>query len=104
MKVQRGALAEDVAGNDNFRVKRYIASTPSTRRSPTASRMRSARSSRQARRPGAVAARLLRREAVADPEKRHDRRRHGDPNASIPTPQPVHYRYMFGAYARAGDS
>jgi urease subunit alpha len=22
----------------------------------------------------------------------------GDPNASIPTPQPVHYRYMFGAY------
>jgi urease subunit alpha len=25
----------------------------------------------------------------------------GDPNASIPTPQPVHYRPMFGAYARA---
>ena len=24
----------------------------------------------------------------------------GDPNASIPTPQPVHYRPMFGAYAR----
>lgn len=23
----------------------------------------------------------------------------GDPNASIPTPQPVHYRPMFGAYA-----
>jgi urease subunit alpha len=23
----------------------------------------------------------------------------GDPNASIPTPQPVHYRMMFGAYA-----
>ncbi len=22
----------------------------------------------------------------------------GDPNASIPTPQPVHYRYMFGGY------
>jgi urease subunit alpha len=22
----------------------------------------------------------------------------GDPNASIPTPQPVHYRPMFGAY------
>src|SRR5690606_19840237 len=30
----------------------------------------------------------------------------GDPNASIPTPQPVHYRYMFGAYgkARTGSS
>jgi urease subunit alpha len=25
----------------------------------------------------------------------------GDPNASIPTPQPVHYRPMFGAYGRA---
>ena len=25
----------------------------------------------------------------------------GDPNASIPTPQPVHYRYMFGAYGGA---
>ena len=25
----------------------------------------------------------------------------GDPNASIPTPQPVHYRPMFGAYGGA---
>jgi urease subunit alpha len=25
----------------------------------------------------------------------------GDPNASIPTPQPVHYRMMFGASAAA---
>ena len=25
----------------------------------------------------------------------------GDPNASIPTPQPVHYRHMFGALGRA---
>jgi urease subunit alpha len=25
----------------------------------------------------------------------------GDPNASIPTPQPVHYRPMFGSYARS---
>ncbi len=30
----------------------------------------------------------------------------GDPNASIPTPQPVHYRRMFGALggARAATS
>ncbi len=29
----------------------------------------------------------------------------GDPNASIPTPQPVHYRFMFGALGRAlGDT
>ncbi|MEJ7680974.1 MAG: hypothetical protein WKG06_24610 [Segetibacter sp.] len=25
----------------------------------------------------------------------------GDPNASIPTPQPVIYRHMFGAYGKA---
>jgi urease subunit alpha len=25
----------------------------------------------------------------------------GDPNASIPTPQPVHYRPMFGAYGKS---
>ncbi|RUX83431.1 urease subunit alpha, partial [Mesorhizobium sp. M7A.F.Ca.CA.004.08.1.1] len=25
----------------------------------------------------------------------------GDPNASIPTPQPMHYRPMFGAYGKA---
>ncbi|MCH2097685.1 MAG: urease subunit alpha [Pseudomonadales bacterium] len=28
----------------------------------------------------------------------------GDPNASIPTPQPVHYRDMFGAFGRARTS
>jgi urease subunit alpha len=28
----------------------------------------------------------------------------GDPNASIPTPQPVHYRPMFGSYGRAISS
>ena len=27
----------------------------------------------------------------------------GDPNASIPTPQPVHYRPMFGAYRQGAD-
>ena len=28
----------------------------------------------------------------------------GDPNASIPTPQPMHYRPQFGAYGRARTS
>ncbi|MDZ4349021.1 MAG: urease subunit alpha [Xanthomonadaceae bacterium] len=28
----------------------------------------------------------------------------GDPNASIPTPQPVHYRHMFGAFGRAREA
>ncbi len=27
----------------------------------------------------------------------------GDPNASIPTPQPVHYRSMFGSYGKASQ-
>ena len=27
----------------------------------------------------------------------------GDPNASIPTPQPVHYRHMFGALGKASN-
>ena len=28
----------------------------------------------------------------------------GDPNASIPTPQPVHYRPMFGAFGKAASA
>jgi urease subunit alpha len=28
----------------------------------------------------------------------------GDPNASIPTPEPVHFRKMFGAYGKASTS
>ncbi len=28
----------------------------------------------------------------------------GDPNASIPTPQPTHYRYMFGAQSKTNAS
>ena len=28
----------------------------------------------------------------------------GDPNASIPTPQPVHYRLMFGAFGKAASA
>jgi urease subunit alpha len=55
----------------------------------------------QAGRPGALEAGLLRRQAEPDPQGRHDRRRRdGRPNASIPTPQPVHYRPMFGSLRR----
>ena len=28
----------------------------------------------------------------------------GDPNASIPTPQPVHYRSMFGSSGKASQN
>ena len=54
----------------------------------------------QARRPRAVDAGLLRREARSDRSRAASspRRRWAIPNASIPTPQPVHYRPMFGAY------
>jgi urease subunit alpha len=62
---------------------------------------------RQARRSRAVDAGLLRREARSrDQGRRHRHGAMGDPNASIPTPQPVHYRPMFGAYgaSRTGAS
>ena len=56
----------------------------------------------QARRSRAVVAGLLRRQAGLHRQGRHDRRRSmGDPNASIPTPQPVHYQPMFGAFGKA---
>ncbi len=103
MKVQRGALAEDSARNDNFRAQRYIAKYTIN---PAITHGIDARGGlgrgRQAGRPGAVEAGLLRRQAgliikggiiAAAPM--------GDPNASIPTPQPVHYRPMFGALGGA---
>jgi hypothetical protein len=63
MAKQRGRLAADVGNNDNVRIRRYIASTPSTRRSPTEWRTGRLGGDRQARRSGAVAAGLLRDEA-----------------------------------------
>ncbi|GJL75648.1 MAG TPA: urease subunit alpha [Nitrosomonas sp.] len=103
MKVQRGALKEDSARNDNFRVKRYIAKytiNPAITHGISHA-VGSIEVGKYADlviwRPahfgvkpsvilkgGMIAAALM-----------------GDPNASIPTPQPVHYRYMFGAYGSA---
>ena len=90
-------------GNDNFRVKRYIAKytiNPAIahghRRAYRLGR------GRQARRPRAVDAGLLRREAdLVLKRGTIAAAAMGDPNASIPTPQPVHYRPMFGAFGRA---
>ena len=63
------------------------------------------------RRPGALVAGLLRRQARHGAESAASiaAAPMGDPNASIPTPQPVHYRPMFGAFGRSlvgepGDS
>ena len=104
MKVQRGALPEDVGrGNDNFRVRRYIAKytiNPAIAHGVS----RHIGSVEE----GKLADLVLWSPAffgvkpdfilkggmiVAAPM--------GDPNASIPTPQPVHYRPMFGAFGGA---
>lgn len=100
MKVQRGALAEDSAGNDNFRVKRYIAKytiNPALTHG-IADTVGSIEVGKLADlvlwRPaffGVKPSTILKGGMIAAAAM-------GDPNASIPTPQPVHYRHMFGAY------
>ncbi|MCQ4307457.1 urease subunit alpha [Pseudomonas stutzeri] len=100
MKKQRGALPGDGPGNDNFRVKRYIAKytiNPAITHG-ISHEVGSIEVGKWADlvlwRPaffgvkptlilkgGVIAASLM-----------------GDANASIPTPQPVHYRPMFGSY------
>src|SRR6058998_1941824 len=103
MKVQRGQLKEDAPGNDNFRVRRYIAKytiNPAIAQG-VAHELGSLEVGKRADlvlwspaffgvKPDLV---LLGGTIAAAPM--------GDPNASIPTPQPVHYRPMFGAYGRA---
>lgn len=100
MKKQRGPLPEDTPGNDNFRAKRYIAKytiNPAITHG-VSHEVGSIEVGKWADlvlwRPaffgvkptlilkgGAIAASLM-----------------GDANASIPTPQPVHYRPMFASY------
>ena len=77
MKVQRGALPEDDgARNDNFRAKRYVAKyTINPALTHGIARARRLGRGRQARGSRAVAAGVLRRQAVADHQGRHDRRR-----------------------------
>ncbi len=103
MKVQRGALREDSARNDNFRVKRYIAKytiNPAICHG-ISHVLGSIEVGKYADlvlwRPahfGAKPSMVLKGGMIAAALM-------GDPNASIPTPQPVHYRYMFGAYGTA---
>jgi urease subunit alpha len=103
MKVQRGALPEDPAAHDNFRVKRYIAKytiNPALSHG-IADEVGSVEVGKLADlvlwKPGffGVKPALLIKGGmiVAAPM--------GDPNASIPTPQPVHDRPMFGALGGA---
>ncbi|MEX2335073.1 MAG: urease subunit alpha, partial [Pseudohongiella sp.] len=103
MKIQRGRLAEDTAESDNFRARRYVAKytiNPAITHG-IAHEVGSIE-------PGKLADLVLWKPAffgikpsliiksgmiAAAPM--------GDPNASIPTPQPSHYRPMFGSFGGA---
>lgn len=106
MKVQRGALAEDSSANDNERIKRYIAKytiNPAITHG-IAHEVGSIEVGKLADlvlwKPaffGAKPAMIVKAGLIAAAPM-------GDPNASIPTPQPVHYRQMFGAMGKACHS
>jgi urease subunit alpha len=103
MKVQRGRLPEETGDNDNARVKRYIAKY--TINPAIAHGMSKEIGSIEVGKradlvlwsPAFFAAKpdmvVLGGTIVAAPM--------GDPNASIPTPEPVYYRPMFGAYGKS---
>jgi urease subunit alpha len=104
MKVQRGPLPEDEgSGNDNFRAKRYLAKYT----------INPAIAHGVSRHIGSVEAGKLADLVLWSPAffgVKPDlvikggmiaAAPIGDPNASIPTPQPVHYRPMFGALGKA---
>jgi urease subunit alpha len=103
MKVQRGRLAGEAGDNDNLRVRRYIAKVT----------INPAIAHGLSKHVGSVEVGkfadlvlwtpaffgvkpdlVLKLGTIAAAPM-------GDPNASIPTPQPVHYRPMFGAFGKA---
>ena len=100
MKKQRGPLPEDTPGNDNFRAKRYIAKytiNPAITHG-VSHEVGSVEVGKWADlvlwRPaffGVKPTLILKGGAIASSLM-------GDANASIPTPQPVHYRPMFASY------
>ena len=103
MKLQRGALKEDTARNDNQRVKRYIAKY--TINPAITHGIGHVVGSIE---PGKLADLVLWRPAFFGVKPSLILKggmiaaaAMGDPNASIPTPQPVHYRPMFGSFGRA---
>ena len=103
MKVQRGALPGDSARADNQRVKRYIAKytiNPALANG-IAHEVGSLEVGKWADivlwKPaffGVKPSVVLKGGFIAAAAM-------GDPNASIPTPQPVHYRPMFGSFGKA---
>lgn len=106
MKQQFGALPEDSERHDNFRAKRYVAKytiNPAIAHG-VSEEVGSVEVGKLADlvlwKPmffGAKPSLILKGGLIAAAPM-------GDPNASIPTPQPVHYRPMFGAFGRANYS
>ena len=103
MKVQRGRLAEETGANDNFRVKRYVAKytiNPAIAHGVSAhigSVTEGKRADLVLWSPaffGAKPDMVLIGGTIVCAQM-------GDPNASIPTPQPVYTRPMFGAFGRS---
>jgi urease subunit alpha len=103
MKTQRGALPGDGAKNDNFRAKRYVAklTVNPARAQGIAHEVGSIEPGKWADlvfwRPaffGVKPSLVMKGGFIAAAAM-------GDANASIPTPQPVHYRPMFGAFGGA---
>jgi urease subunit alpha len=103
MKVQRGALKGDPKTHDNARVKRYI-SKYTINPAITHGISHAVGSVEEGKladlvlwKPAFFGAKpylIVKSGMIAAAAM-------GDPNASIPTPQPVHYRPMFGAFGRA---
>ena len=103
MKVQRGSLAGDPSTHDNARAKRYIAKytiNPAITHG-ISHEVGSIEVGKLADlvlwKPAFFATKpslIIKGGMIAYAPM-------GDPNASIPTPQPVHYRPMFGAYGAA---
>src|SRR5205814_7649902 len=103
MKVQRGSLKGDPRTNDNARVKRYVSKY--TINPAIAHGIAHAVGSIEA---GKIADVVLWKPAFFGVKPTLIVKggmiaaaAMGDPNASIPTPQPVHYRPMFGSFGRA---
>ncbi len=103
MKKQRGALSEETGDNDNFRVRRYISKVtinPAIAHGlshETGSIEEGKRADIVIWDPAFFGVKpsmvLIGGTIAAAPM--------GDPNASIPTPQPVHMRPMFGAFGKS---
>jgi urease subunit alpha len=103
MKKQRGSLPGEKGDNDNFRVKRYVAKytiNPAIAHG-VSKHIGSVEKGKLADLVLWAPAFFGVKPEVVIKGGSIIAAQMGDPNASIPTPQPVHYRPMFGAYGKA---